>query len=111
MPQVIIENPILNSPYSEPTRHFHFTDEGITSETDEGRRVSSYFVPIPRARKKNPKQMAFETEWTQDRLKENDFINKVRGRVALWRRGGVAVGGSVQAASTCLATSRRASSI
>jgi type III restriction enzyme len=88
MPQVIIENPILNSPYSEPTRHFHFTDEGITSEIDEGRRVSSYFVPIPRARKKNPKQMAFETEWTQDRIKENDFINKVRGRVALWRRGG-----------------------
>jgi type III restriction enzyme len=88
MPQVVIENPILNSPYSEPTRHFHFTDEGITSEIDEGRRVSSYFVPIPRAKKRNPKQLAFETEWTQDRLKENDFINKVRDRVALWRKGG-----------------------
>ena len=28
--QVVIENPILNSPYVEPTRHFKFTDEGIT---------------------------------------------------------------------------------
>jgi type III restriction enzyme len=88
MPQVVIENPILNSPYAEPTRHFHFTDEGITSDIDAGRRVSSYFIPIPHAKKKNPKQLAFETEWTQDRIKENEFINKVRGRVALWRRGG-----------------------
>jgi hypothetical protein len=23
----VIENPILNSPYREPTRHFHFDDE------------------------------------------------------------------------------------
>jgi len=88
MSQVIIENPILNSPYSEPTRHFRFTDEGITDEIVESRRVSAYFIPIPSPRKKNPKQLAFETEWTQDRLKENDFINKVRGRVALWRQGG-----------------------
>ena len=88
MRQVIIENPILNSPYSEPTRHFRFTDEGITDEIVESRRVSAYFIPIPSPRKKNPKQLAFETEWTQDRLKENDLINKVRGRVALWRQGG-----------------------
>ena len=62
MPQVIIENPILNSPYAEPTRHFHFTDQGITSDMDEGRRVSSYFVPIPRAKRKNRKQMAYGDE-------------------------------------------------
>lgn len=74
MPQVVIENPVLNSPYAEPTRHFHFTDEGITSDIDEGRRVSSHFIPIPRAKKKNPKQLAFETEWTQDRIKENELI-------------------------------------
>ena len=45
-------------------------------------------MPIPQARKKSPSQMAFETEWTADRVKENEFINKVRARVALWRRGG-----------------------
>jgi type III restriction enzyme len=88
MPQVVIENPILNSPYLEPARHFRFTDKGITNEIVQGRRVSSYFVPIPRPKKKNPRQLAFETEWTQDRIKENDFINKVRARVALWRKGG-----------------------
>ncbi len=88
MNQVVIENPILNSPYEEPRRHFRFSDEGITNETVDERRESSYFVPIPRAKKKNPKQLEFETEWTQDRVEKNVFINRVRERVALWRRGG-----------------------
>jgi hypothetical protein len=37
----VIENPILNSPYRESTRHFHFDDDGITSTIVEGRRESS----------------------------------------------------------------------
>ena len=86
MPQVVIENPILNSPYKEPTRHFKFTEEGITDEVAEQRRISSYFVPIPQPRKRS-KQLAFN-EWTQDRIEENQFINQIRERVTLWRRGG-----------------------
>jgi len=35
-PQIVIENPILNSPYEAPTRHFRFDDEGITDEVVEG---------------------------------------------------------------------------
>ena len=88
MKQVVIENPILNSPYAEPNKHWKFGDEGITNEIEEGRRVSAYFVPIAQPRKRGKdKQLVFETEWTKDRLKENDFINRVRGRVALWRQG------------------------
>ncbi len=34
------------------------------------------------------KQLVFDTEWTQDRVEENKFINQVRARVALWREGG-----------------------
>jgi len=88
MPQVVIENPILNTPFAEPQRHFKFTEDGISDEIVEARRISSYFIPIPRPKKKNTKQLAFGTEWTADRLQENEFINKVRGRVALWRQGG-----------------------
>jgi len=87
MRQVIIENPVLNSPYEEPTRHFRFDQDGITDEILEARRVSAYFVPIAQPRKKG-KQRVFDTEWTQERLEENKFINRVRVRVALWRRGG-----------------------
>jgi len=87
MPQVMIENPILNSPFAEPVRHFRFSDEGITSEVAEGRRASSYFVPVPKPRSRGKSQLAFETEWTQERVKDNKFINQVRERVARWRMG------------------------
>ena len=88
MPQIVIENPVLNTPFDEPKRHFRFNEDGITDEVVDARRVSSYFIPIPRPKKKSPKQLGFETEWTKDRVKENEFINKVRGSVTRWRLGG-----------------------
>ena len=59
MKQVVIENPVLNSPFREPTRHFRFTDEGITNEIEDGRRISSYFVPIARPKKKGKQRALF----------------------------------------------------
>lgn len=90
MKQAVIENPIINSPYEEPTRHFKFTDEGITNEVVEGRRSSSYFVPIARPKKKKGgvQQALFDTEWTQDRIEENKLVNDIRRRVGMWRKGG-----------------------
>jgi len=88
MKQVIIENPVINSPFEEPKRHFRFTEEGITDEIVEGRRPSAYFVPIARPKSKGKQQRLFETEWTEDRLKENDEINRIRARVEKWRKGG-----------------------
>ena len=87
MSQVVIENPVINSPYHEPARHFRFGDEGITDDIVDGRRSSSYFVPIARPRKRGG-QLAFETEWIQERIQENKLINEIRGRVGLWRQGG-----------------------
>jgi type III restriction enzyme len=90
MNQVVIENPIINSPFHEPARHFRFSDEGITDEIVDGRRKSSYFVPIarPRNKKGDPRQASFKTEWTQYRIEENKLVNQVRDRVTLWRKGG-----------------------
>ncbi len=87
MADAVIDNPILNSPYDEPNRHFRFDEQGITSEVVVGRRSSGYFVPIPAARKNSP-QLSLATEWTSDRLKANDFVNQVRTRVELWRKLG-----------------------
>src|SRR4051794_27189283 len=88
---VIIEDPILNSPFGEPSRHFRFTEEGISNEVIEKRRSSAYFIPVPRPRnRRNREQLILDTEWTADRLKENDFINKVRARVGQWRISGYA---------------------
>ncbi|MDD5036949.1 MAG: DEAD/DEAH box helicase family protein, partial [Methylococcaceae bacterium] len=89
MSQVVIENPILNSPFREPERHFLFTDEGITDEVVDIRRTSSYFVPIARPKKKKAgQQLLFDTEWTHDRIEENKLVNDIRQRVGLWRKGG-----------------------
>lgn len=86
MKHVSIDNPIINSPFEVPARHFRFDESGITDEIVAGRRPSSYFIPIAQTKKKG-KQLAFETEWTQDRIEESKFINQVRERVALWRQG------------------------
>ena len=75
-----IENPILNSPFREPSRHFRFDEDGITTEVVEGRRLSTYFVPIPAPKKKGGAQLSLgmQGDWTAERMKANDFINDVR---------------------------------
>ena len=83
----MIDYPILNSPFREPTRHFRFDADGITEEILKGRRPSSHFVPIPRAKKKG-KQLQFETEWTKDRIEPNPVVDRIRQRVGAWRQGG-----------------------
>ena len=87
--QVVIEDPILNSPFDEPHRHFHFDDEGITNTIVDKRRESGYFVPIAQPRKKpgGAKQLAFDTEWTADRIEPNKMVNGIRQKVKLWREG------------------------
>ena len=90
MRQVVIENPVINSPFSEPKCHFKFDEGGITDEIIERRRQSEYFIPIPKPKTKQINQglIDFGEAWTGDRLEENRFINSVRERVAVWRQGG-----------------------
>jgi type III restriction enzyme len=83
--EAVIENPVINSAFAEPQRHFKFDDDGITSEVVEQRRPSAYFIPVAQPKKKG-KQLELGTEWTDDRLRENDAINEVRAAVADWRR-------------------------
>jgi|GEM_PF-1536712 len=67
MKQVVIENPVINSPFEEPARHFRFSEDGITDELVESRRISAYFVPIASPKKKGAQaQLSFDTEsWEQ----------------------------------------------
>ena len=91
MASTVIENPILNSPFVEPSRHFQFGDHGITDQVATGRRVSSYFIPIPKPKKTakgKGKQLVLDEDWVADRVEEIIFINQVRDRVKLWPEGG-----------------------
>lgn len=85
-PQVVIENPILNSPFEEPRHHFKFDRDGITTEIEETRRRSATFIPVPLPRRRGV-QLAFD-QWNQEQVEENEFINRIRERVKAWREGG-----------------------
>lgn len=43
MSQVVIDNPVINSPFEEPQRHFRFAGNGSTAEIAPGRRRGASF--------------------------------------------------------------------
>jgi type III restriction enzyme len=85
LPPVAIDNPILNSPLSEPARHFRFDDDGITNEIADGRRWSTYFIPIPKPKMRGGPQLALAGDFATEQALDNDFINRVREHVGAWR--------------------------
>jgi type III restriction enzyme len=84
----VISNPIINSPYRTPTRYFAFDIDGITDRIVEGRRPSSYFVPVPRPHKRGMHQQLEFAELTADQIEKNQFVNDIRARVGRWRELG-----------------------
>jgi type III restriction enzyme len=84
----VISNPIINSPYRVPSRHFAFDNDGITDRIVEGRQESSYFVPVPRPRKRGVQRQLELGELTADQIEKNQFVNAIRVRVGRWRDAG-----------------------
>ena len=88
MPPVVIDNPIINSPFEEPGRHYRFDyDDNITSDIVPGRRGSSYFVPIASPKKKS-KQTTIDFTPAEEKKTDSDHVNRIRGSVATWRTRG-----------------------
>ena len=81
---VLIENPVINSPFAEPQRHFRFGETGITSDIVIGRRRSTYFVPIAKPKLKSQQQPVLDFG-VEHRAQENQLINELRERVGFWR--------------------------
>lgn len=87
------ENSVFNSPYNHHARYVDFYDEGITDWLVEEGRTSSYFVPIPKPRKRGA-QLAFDAEWMQDTGEENIFVmtGLLRGNTDATERNDVSNG-------------------
>lgn len=84
-----VDNPILNSPFVAPERHWKFDESGITPEVLLGRRPSARFLPIAKAKKQNKGvQLPLNESWTGERLEENRFVNEIRRAVDSWRQQG-----------------------
>ena len=83
MQPTIIDNPVLNSPYREPTRHFRLgVNNEITGTADPGRRASSYFLPIAAPKKKAAPGL-FDA--VPEQKTESGFVNEIRQLVRQWR--------------------------
>jgi type III restriction enzyme len=82
----LIENPILNSPFEEPTRHFDVVDGKFTENVVPGRRLSSYLIPV--AKPKGNGRLAQLALQQEDEVKPNEFINEIRSYVRAWREAG-----------------------
>lgn len=80
-----LSNPILNSPFDPPERHFELGERGPTGEIKEGRRRSESFIPVPRPSKGSGEQQALDFDPTGERLEQNSLINDIRVEVERWR--------------------------
>ncbi|WON74646.1 BPTD_3080 family restriction endonuclease [Nitrosospira sp. Is2] len=88
------DHPILNSPYSSPTRHWELDEHGQpTQKIIETRRRAEFITPIPKPkkRKRAATQEAFvfdEGEGLSTKAQQYDptsIIREVRGQVDSWR--------------------------
>ncbi len=84
-------DPILNSPYESPLRHWQLDESGQpTHQIVETRRPAKLISPIPRARKRvaGNEQQAIRFDdgvSSSDQAYTEAFINDVRGHVNRWR--------------------------
>ena len=86
-----IDNPILNSPYAPPDRHYEVGQNGPTGVIKDGRRPSESWIPIAVAKKGKkgaPVQEQIDFDVTGERRERNELINEIRRDVAKWRSDG-----------------------
>lgn len=109
------EQPILNSPYEEPTRYHPLDAEGqpLNEPPRDGRRKSELITPVPKPRKKKRKNAGkdqasldlsgddgLSTE--EQEYNPTPIINEIRSHVGEWRRSNPAVWGVTPATARLL---------
>lgn len=80
-----LSNPILNSPFEPPARHFELGLHGPTGRILDGRRPSESFIPVPATKKNKSVQESFDFDSTGERREVNTLINDIRREVERWR--------------------------
>jgi type III restriction enzyme len=83
-----VDNPVINSPFAEPTKHYQLNDDGQpTGLLGEGRRASMQVVPVPAARRR-VKQGELDLGEGANTIKVNQLVNDIRERIGAWRQTG-----------------------
>jgi type III restriction enzyme len=86
------EQPILNSPYEYPAKHWELDDQGQpTQQVIESRRSAKFITPIPKPRKRKGKpqqqQLFVDTALStgEQQYDPTSIINELRHHVDQWR--------------------------
>ena len=85
------EQPIINSPYEEPTKHWHLEDGRPTDEIISKRRKSELISAMPKTRSTSRSQSQMDlsvNELGSDEIDFNvtEFVNEIRREVDIWRK-------------------------
>ena len=86
---VNLDNPILNSPFARPSRHWGLDDTGSpTGAIIEDRRRSEYIVPIATSKRKvgGQEEMIFSDIEGTSATTANDTVDEIRANIDAWRR-------------------------
>jgi type III restriction enzyme len=93
MTDQFFEQPILNSPYDYPSRHWELDEQGQpTQQIINHRREARFITPIPRPRKRRAQQqlnLVLEDvgiSTTEQQYDHTRIINSVRSQVDEWRQ-------------------------
>lgn len=95
MSNQFFDQPILNSPYEQPFRHWELDEQGQpTQKIIEDRRKARYITPIPKPRKRknavNQENLVFDEgkglSTQQDQYDPTPIINELRKYVNEWRQ-------------------------
>jgi type III restriction enzyme len=110
------EQPILNSPYEEPTQHHPLDAEGqpLDEPPRNGRRKSELITPVPKPRKRKGKSSSKDQRSLDlhgdDGLSSEEqeynptpIINEIRSHVGTWRKLALASSGVTPATARLLA--------
>ena len=84
------KQPILNSPYAYPGRHWELENSLPTDRIVEQRRQSEYIVPVPPSRRESTQRALplgiAELSDERQQYDPSPIINEIRRRVDTWRQ-------------------------
>ncbi len=94
MAEQFFEQPVLNSPYEYPARHWELDDNGQpTNRISDKRRIAAFITPIPKPRKRRGSRVQAELVFNEGKglstakqqYDPNSNINAIRRQVDEWR--------------------------
>jgi type III restriction enzyme len=97
MTEHFFEQPILNSPYAHPARHWELDPDGQpTNRIIEARRGAKFITPVPKPKRRRQSNAPVQNQMVLDeglglsseeqQYDTTSVINAIRERVDQWRR-------------------------